>query len=189
MNAKSGIIAAVVFMFFAVLANGAPVKMSVSADVNSGIFKVTYKSNEAGKVKISIFGAAHELVFTETLARIESFVRPYNLSNLAQGEYTIVVEDRNGRSEEKIDYTFKKVSSAVEITKIANEADKYLLNIQNSERDLIQVRIYDNDGNLLHEQSMSVKGSFSVIYNLSKVKTNPVFEVTGSDGESKRINY
>ncbi len=163
--------------------------MTVVADATTGIYKVVYQSAEVGKVKISIFDETNGLVFTETLTNVESFARPYNLSNLTQGEYTIVVEDKNGRTEEKINYSFKKVESAVEVVKIANEANKYLLSIQNKETDLILVRIYDNESNLLHEQSMTVNGKFSVIYNLNKVKTAPTFVVTGSNGEPRTINY
>lgn len=190
MNAKSRIFAMVVFLFIAVVANAAsPVKMTVISDVTTGIFKVSYKSTEVGKVKVSIFNESQELVFTETLTNVESFVRPYNLSNLSQGEYTIVVEDKNGKNEQKVNYTFNKVESAVEVIKIANEANKYLLSVQNNESDLIQVRIYDNEHNLLHEQSMTVNGKFSVIYNLNKVKTAPTFVVTGSNGEPRTVNY
>lgn len=190
MNAKSKIFAIGLFMISAVLVHAAsPVKMAILADATSGIYKVVYKAAEVGKVKISIFDEKHELIFTETLNNVESFVRPYNLSNLDQGQYTIVVEDKNGRTEEKVNYTFKKVESAVEITKIANELNKYLFTAQNTEADQIVVRIYDQESNLLHEQSMTVNGKVNVVFNLNEVKTTPTFVVTGSNGEMKTINY
>jgi len=190
MNSKSKVLALVIFLFStAVFANTTPIKMLVVSDATRGVYKVVYRNAESGKVKVSIYTGSHELVFSETIANVESFVRPYNFSNLSQGAYTIVVEDKNGKTEEKVDYFFKKVESEVEVTKIANESNKYLLSVENRETDLIQVRIIDQNSNLLHEQSMTVNGKFSVIYNLNQVKGAVSFQVTGSNGNVKTIDF
>lgn len=189
MKFTSKILAFVLFMFSAAAFANAPVRMAVISDATRGVYKVVYKNAEAGKVKVSIFNSGRELVFTETLSNVDAFVRPYNFSNLSQGEYTIVIEDKNGKSEEKISYYFKKVESAVEVTKIANEANKYLLSIENKEADLIQVKILDAESNVLHEQTMNVHGKFSVIYNLNQVKGALSFQITGSNGKTTTIDY
>jgi hypothetical protein len=129
------------------------------------------------------------MIFTETLTHVESFSRPYNFSNLGQGEYTIVIEDKAGRTEEKVSYFFRKVESTVAVTKIANEANKYLLSVENKNADLIDVKIVDAESNILHEQSMTVNGKFSVIYNLTTIQGEITFVVIGSDGLIKTIKY
>jgi flagellar hook assembly protein FlgD len=190
MNTKTKMLTLVALMMSAVFSYAAsPIKMSVVSDATTGIYKVVYRSAEAGKVKVSILDANKELVFTETLNNVESFSRPYNFSNLSQGEYTIVVEDKNGKTEEKVSYHFVKVQSTIEVAKIGNEQNKYLLSVENKATDLIHVRILDVTGNVLHEQSMTVNGKFSVVYNLNKVKTAPIFEVSGSDGAMKTVNF
>jgi len=190
MNSKSKVLALVIFLFStAVFANTTPIKMLVVSDATRGVYKVVYRNAESGKVKVSIYTGSHELVFSETIANVESFVRPYNFSNLSQGAYTIVVEDKNGKTEEKVSYYFKKVQSIVEVTKIANEANKYLLSVENKDADLIDVKILDAESNILHQQSMTVNGKFSVIYNLTAIKGEITFEVIGSDGLIKTIKY
>ena len=190
MKSMSKVLALVLFMFATAVANAnAPIKMTVISDATRGIYKVVYKTTEVGKVKVTIFAASHEMIFTETISNVESFVRPYNFNTLPQGEYTIVVEDKNGKTEEKVNHFFKKVESVVEVVKIANEANKYLLSVENKETDLIEVKIFDAASNLLHEQSMTVSGKFSVVYNLSKVKGDVTFEVTGSNGKTTTVKY
>ncbi|SRR5260221_3461073 len=189
MNSRTKFFALIIFMFGALVSNAAPLKVAVVSDATAGIYKLIYKTSEAGKVKVSIYNVGRELIFTETLLNVESFIRPYNFSNLSQGEYTIVVEDKNGKTEEKVNYFFKKVTSTVEVSKIANEANKYLLSVENKETDLIDVKILDGADNILHQQSMTVNGKFSVIYNLTKVKGEVTFQVTGSNGQTKTIKY
>ena len=188
MNLKTAFFTLMMFVS-GVVAFGAPVKMTVVSDATRGIYKVVYKTSEMGKVKVSIFNDVRELVFVETITNVESFVRPYNFNSLPQGEYTIVVEDKNGRTEEKVNYFFKKVESKAEVTKIANEAGKYLVSIENKESDLIEVRIIDAENNVLHDQTMTVNGKFSVIYNLTKVKGEVSFEVIGSNGRIAAERY
>ncbi len=189
MNSRTKFFALIIFMLGAMVANAVPLKTTVIADATAGIYKLIYRTAEAGKVKVSIYNADGDLVFTETLAHVESFTRPYNFSNLSQGEYSIVVEDKNGKTEEKVSYYFKKVQSIVEVTKIANEANKYLLSVENKDADLIDVKILDAESNILHQQSMTVNGKFSVVYNLTAIKGEITFEVVGSDGLIKTIKY
>jgi hypothetical protein len=190
MNSVSKVIALVVCMFSAtVFAHaGSPIKTAVIS-ATTGVYKVIYKSTETGNVKVSIFNASQVLVFTETLTNVSSFIRPYNFSDLSQGEYTIVVEDKNGKSEEKVSYHIVKVESTVAVAKIANQANKYILSVENTATDIVSVRIFDAAGTILHEQSMTVNGKFSVIYNLNQVKTAPIFEVTGTNGITKTIAF
>ena len=189
MNSRTKFFALVIFMFGAMIANASSLKMAVVSGATTGVYKLIYKGTEAGKVKVSIFNVNRDLIFTETLLNVESFIRPYNFSNLSQGEYTFVVEDKHGKTEEKVDFYFKKVQSTVEVSKIANELNKYLLSVENKEADLIDVKIIDSENNVLHQQAMTVNGKFSVIYNLSTVKGEITFEVTGSNGETKTIKY
>ncbi len=189
MNSTIKFFALILFVAGTFAAQAAPLKLAVISDATTGVYKLVYRAAEAGKVKVSILNSAQEIIFTETLSSVQSFVRPYNFSNLTQGEYTIVVEDKNGKTEEHVSYYFKKVESNVDVTKIANESRKYLLSVENKETDLIDVKIIDKSNNVLHQQSMTVTGKFSVIYNLTSVQGDVTFEVTGSNGAVKTFNY
>ena len=90
---------AFVMMSFAAVA-ASPALLSVTASTAASVFNINYKMVEKGTVNISIYDKSNELVFTEVLIDVKSFVRPYNFSELPEGEYTIVVADKNGKQAE-----------------------------------------------------------------------------------------
>ena len=69
------------------------------------VFNIHYRTAEKGRVKISIIDCKNKTVFSEVLLNTSSFVRPFNFSQLHEGVYTIVLEDKNGKQSEKINYT------------------------------------------------------------------------------------
>ncbi|HTJ51217.1 MAG TPA: hypothetical protein VL443_17270, partial [Cyclobacteriaceae bacterium] len=77
----------------------------------------------------------------------------------------------------------------IDVSKIANATNKYLLSIENKESDQIQVKIFDQAKNVIHEESITVNGKFAVVYNLNKLKSVPTFEVSGSSGVRKNFNF
>ena len=163
-------------------------KVTINSDLGSGTYMLIYKTTQSGNVKVSILNSKGETVFTESL-KTGSFKRPYNFSDLEPGEFKIVVEDKDGKTEKVVLYAINKVESIVDVVKIANAQNKYLLSIENKESDRIQVRIVDSEKNVLHEESYTVNGKFAVVFNLSKVKTSPTFEVAGSSGAWKTFTF
>jgi predicted DNA binding protein len=163
-------------------------KVTIQSNVAPGIFILVYKAKQVENVKISILNSKNELIFTESL-KLASFSRPYNFNDQGQGDFKIIVEDKEGKTEKKISYTLRKVESVVAVTKIANAKNKYLLAVENKESDQIAVKILGNDKNVVHEEVISVNGKFAVVFNVSETVTNPVFEVAGSDGVWKTFAF
>jgi hypothetical protein len=180
---------AFLYLFVLTCAGQAPEKVTVQTDVSSGIFKLTYKAAAPGTVKVSIINSKDETIFTETLTKMAAFVRPYNFNDQGMGNFKILVEDKDGKTEKIVSFSVKKVESAFDVSKIANAQNKYLLSIENKDADQIQVRIVDAEKNVLHEESITVNGKFSVVYNLNKVKASPTFEVAGSNGVWKTFTF
>ena len=182
---------AFVMMSFAAVA-ASPALLSVTASTAASVFNINYKMVEKGTVNISIYDKSNELVFTEVLIDVKSFVRPYNFSELPEGEYTIVVADKNGKQAEKVNYTLSNIFSAISVSEVANEENKYILNVTNNGTENVEVKIYDNLQTLLHVQTVNVTGSFGLIYNLNKVKSTSssvTFEVTTNSGKVERITF
>ena len=182
---------AFVMMSFASVA-ASPALLSVTASTAASVFNINYKMVEKGTVNISIYDKSNELVFTEVLIDVKSFVRPYNFSELPEGEYTIVVADKNGKQAEKVNYTLSNIFSAISVSEVANEENKYILNVTNNGTENVEVRIYDNLQTLLHVQTVNVTGSFGLIYNLNQVKavsSTVTFEVTTNSGKVERITF
>jgi hypothetical protein len=148
----------------------APASSLVISAKNETVFNVHYQTSQAGTVRISIVNNDNQTVFAEVLTNIGSFVRPYNFSELEEGEYTIVVESKNGKQAEKINYATAKIISFAMVTEVENQKNKYLLNVNNNGAQNVTVRIIAEDGTLLHERTMEVIGSAGVVYDLNQVK-------------------
>ncbi|MFZ6013797.1 MAG: hypothetical protein ACOYXT_25885 [Bacteroidota bacterium] len=171
-----------------------PVSLSVtSVSSNANVYYVQYMTAEVGKVKVSIVDQNNDVVFSEVLNNIGSFKRPYNFSQLAPGQYTIVLEDKNGKQIEKVNYTMNKINSYIRVSKLANAEKKFMLNITTDGTESVTVRILNRDNVLIHEQKVEVNGSFGLVYNLNQIKTlassGIAFEVSTSSGKTERVIF
>src|SRR5690349_167346 len=80
----------------AVLAESPASLTIVPAPTSGSVYNLYYKAEDAGRVKVTIYNSTNQVVFTEAISHTSSFKRPYNFCELAEGEYTIIVEDKNG---------------------------------------------------------------------------------------------
>jgi hypothetical protein len=145
----------------------------ITGDAGASVYNVLYKGSESGKVKISIFNAQNEIVFSETLLNVTSFKRPYNFSQMGVGEYTIMVESKNGRQVERITHAVKKLTTSLRVVRLSGTDHRYMLHVLNNGSEEVYIRIYDNLRGLLHEEKLQVTGSNGLIYNLSQARVKP----------------
>jgi hypothetical protein len=160
-------------------------KLTVKEASKANVFNIAYQSTEKGRVEVSILNHKNEIIHSEIISNLSSFVRPYNFSSLPEGEYTIAINDENGTHTQKVNHTFDKVVNYTHIAAVPNQQNKYWLNIYNNGLETVNVRISGDDGVELFEQSVVVEGNYTVVYDLSKVKKNSVivFEVTDGNKE------
>lgn len=163
-------------------------KVVVVNQKESGVFKIIYEGGKAGKVSMKIYDQIGKLVFAETINSVNGFSRPLNFGGMNPGEYTIEIADENGKNVQKIAYRTESVVKDVHIAKIAND-DKYLVALASKGEEEINVRIFDGANQLVHDQSVKVKGDYGVVYNLKGVKGSPTIEVTDKMGNVKTIKY
>jgi len=152
------------------------------------IFKLYYKAAEQMDVKVSINDAAGQTVFTEVFRRAAGFVRPYNFTNLPEGDYTMVIADQNGKQIESITYKRDKIEKLAHLTKVSG-SEKYVLTVPNREPGFIQVRIFDANNTIIYNQSEPVSGDFGKMYNLEKYSGTFSFEITDKEGITRTLNY
>ena len=168
-----------------------PIKGSSSVAVTnvagSTLYKVYYKSDRPGKVKVSIIDEKGDNVFAETMKKMDGFMRPYNFDGLPEGQYTIKVEDENGKTVEKINYKSGRVEKLIGIHKLAGE-NKYMLSISSPKPEDVFIYIFDDKGNLIYNEIQSIKGDFAQVYNLMEIKSFTI-EVSDKFGELKKITY
>ncbi|HEY3402026.1 MAG TPA: hypothetical protein VGK59_01500 [Ohtaekwangia sp.] len=189
MKSKITVLAFALLTSLSVLANSSA-SLTIVASTES-VYNVYYKTAEAGRVKVSIYNSGNKLVFSEMLYNVASFMRPYNFSELSEGEYTVVVEDKNGKQAEKVNYAMNKITSIIKVTEVANASDKFLLNVTTTGTQSVTVKIFDATQTLVYNNEVEVTGSFGVIYNLSQIKStdNITFEVSTSNGKTETITF
>jgi hypothetical protein len=164
------------------IANTNPSAISIVPSTEN-VYNVYYKSSVDERVKISILDQNNEVVFTEHIS-MGSFKRPYNFSNLAYGQYQVVVESASGVSSNIIDHVSTKINSVIMVSAVSKEEGKFAVRISNRGRQLATIRIYDNIKGLIFNKQVDVNGSFGQIYNVSKARSSEdsiiMFEVSSN---------
>jgi hypothetical protein len=189
MKTKSLFIAAFVVMSAVVSAVGKdePSKAGLAVVPVKGteVFKVIYKSETAGKVRINLYNASSEVVFTESLSG--GFIRPLNFKGLAAGTYTLEIVDANGKRTETI--TYAPAKSTYRISKLAKEEGKFLLSVANPSSSVVTVKIFNRNGDLLHtETNKDVQIDFAKVYKVTNV-TGVTFEVSDDNGKVEIVRF
>lgn len=155
---------------------------TVKASKNS-VFKVQYVSEQKGNVEVTILNEKNTVVFSEVINNNGSFIRPYNFSNMAEGVYSIVLKDENGEQRQTINYATAKTRAYAKVAAVPDQENKFWLNIVTNGEEKMNVRIYSLKGELLHDQSVIVAGSYSKIYNIIQLNQPAiVFEVSNGNG-------
>ena len=173
------------------LASFAVTTLNVTSSDNASVFNIHYKGAEKNNVTVTILDERNHMIFSEVIYRVASFVRPYNFENVRPGEYTIVIEDKNGKQVEKIKYALETVQSYVNITTVPNKENKFWLFASSSKADAMAVTILNEDGTVLHEQTIEVAGTFSTVFDLSQVKklSGVTFEVVDANGKVYQAKF
>jgi hypothetical protein len=188
---KNLLIAVGVLLCTGVFAGGIKDPVTGLAIINktgTSTYKVFYKNSEASDVRISIIDSDNKVVFREKLSNVAGFVRPYNFSELAEGEYILQIEDNSGIRKEQVSYHSGGVKNLFNVVRLADE-NKYLVTAPGKENETVTVKIYNQEGQILHNESSSSNEAFARVYKLEKVSGSITFEITDSTGASKILTF
>ncbi|HEY0740503.1 MAG TPA: hypothetical protein VGD40_03540 [Chryseosolibacter sp.] len=152
-------------------------------------FKVFYKGSKAGTVRVTITNSKGEHIHQETLKNVESFMRPYNLSSITEGEYTIEINSPDGKQIEKFSYSKNKVEKLMNLLHVKDADGKYVLTVSNKNgSDRLTVNIYDQNYNLVYTGTEEISGDFAKIYDLRSLGKNFTFEVKDGAGSTQTLS-
>lgn len=191
MNIKSLFIAAIVMFSASVVTFGkeesGKAGLAVVPVKGTETFKVIYKGENAGKVKLSIVNNAGAVVFSEVISTVKGFIRPLNFSGLPFGEYKIELVDAAGTKTEKVNY-IPQVSSIknVHFAKVGGES-KYILAVSNEGKETINVKIFDNSDKLVHDETKEISGNFAQVYSIKNLKEGFTFQFTDTTGKVQTV--
>jgi hypothetical protein len=191
MKTKSLIIAALVTMSAIVTAVGKDeprAGLVVVPVKGSEVFKVIYRGENTGRVKLNVYNAESQIIFSEVLTGVDGFIRPLNFSGLQSGEYTVELIDATGKRVEKVSYQPYKSNKYVHVSKLVKEEGKYLISVANAGNEKINVKIYDAANNLIHNETREVSGEFAQLYAVKNANA-VTFEISDSNGNLKTSRF
>ena len=191
MKTKSLYVAALMILAAAITAVGkdepAALGLAVVPVKGSEVFRVIYKSEVPSKVKLSVYNADSQVVFSENLGSVGGFIRPLNFSGLAFGDYTIELTDASGKKTEKVSYRPAKATSSVHVAKLA-QPDKFLLSVTSNAKETFTVKIFDSANNLVHVSTKESNGDFAQLFSVKEVE-GVTFEISNSTGALKTVHF
>lgn len=143
--------------------------------------KVFYRGEKKSNVKVAIMNEDGRLVFSELLKDTDNFMRPYDLSKMQAGEYTISLHDADGIRTEKVKIGYRTALPSMRLVALKKTPGKYMLRVPNKKSERLQIRIF-NKGNVVYEGLENISGDFAKVYDLSKFAGDFSFEVKDRDG-------
>jgi hypothetical protein len=153
-------------------------------------FKVFYKGSKSGTVKVTITNAEGENIFKETLKNVESFMRPYDLSSIEEGDYTIQISSAEGKQVEKFSYTQNKVEKLMHLIKLKDSNGKFVLTVPNKNgAGRLKVNIYDQNYRLVYNATEDITGDFAKVYDLESLGKNFIFEVNDGNRSTHTLTH
>ena len=162
--------------------------MAVVSVKGSEVVKVIYKGETAGKVKVNIYNAASQIVFSESRNNTANgFILPLNFSGLEFGAYTVEIVDANGAKSEKISYQPATTTSNVHVTKLND--GKFLLSVAKQGAEDITVKVFDNYNNLVHTSNKQVAGDFAQVFSIKNFSGSCTFEISSAEGQTTIVRF
>jgi hypothetical protein len=151
--------------------------------------KLFYKGTEQNNVKVFILDETNQIVFSETIRSTSGFARPYNFSQLPEGNYRIELVDGSGRRQvSEVNYTTEQKPKVIHVARLSGSEDKYILSVPKDGASKLSVKIYDNMNRILHKENQTVDGDFARIYNIKDYSGRLTFEVTDSKGRQNHYS-
>lgn len=146
-----------------------------------------YKNSKQATVEVSIFDAENKLRFTEVIRRSSGFIRPYNLSSMEKGEYTVVVKDGTDQFSEKISTHVKEAALLSNVISM-KKAGSYLLTLADDKAQNFTITVTDKDNNVLLKRTENLDKQFSKIYTFPEKVEGLKFLVTTNNDLSRLIS-
>src|SRR5688572_4274095 len=183
------LVALFVMSAVATFGNDEPKKAGVAVVSAKGadVFKLIYKNETASKVKVNIYNAKSEVIFSESIYNTDGFILPLNFSKVGFGDYTLELIDINGKTVEKIVYQAEAKVDNIRVAKLPSTEGKFLLSVMSAKSDEVTVKIFDNFNNLLHNEVKSISGNFAQVYTIENLKGACTFEISDKEGRVKTV--
>lgn len=158
---------------------------------SSAVFKLHYSKPVMSKVKIQILDENGKKVFSEVINKgTQSFVRPYNMSEIGEGTYTFQVIDNEETSTFEFDYKAVKEAKTTTLANIKKmDSERVFVMLANQGSTNVTINISENGENIYTAVEV-VNGQFSQLFNLKGANLDDVsFEIYENSKLVKRASF
>lgn len=140
-------------------------------------YKLVYPVRTAGIVYVKIYDQDNQLVFSDRIRNKDGFMRPYDFSDMPDGNYKFTIQSAGGQV--TTDIVHKQYKNDLDISVAdTDEKDAYRLVVKGVKNDPVYVNIYDQKDRLVYEDVVKVGKNFSRIYAFPELNADFTFVVT-----------
>ena len=162
--------------------------VKITADENIKALTVNINNIQNDVVKVSLEGNDGTVYYTEEVSKAARYAKKFNLTQLENGNYRLVVRKNLTRTTQPFELT----ETGVQLN-VSERKEKFLPNIAQKGTSVdvscllsnytnVFVRIYDNEGRLVFEDANYVVFQLQKRYNLAHIPTGAyVMEVVAGD--------
>lgn len=142
----------------------------------SGIYNLRFDADKPGQLTVKINNEKGTTLMKEKIAFDASFERPYNFQGLPDGTYKVIIEKEGQVTEEVIQHVqnlpLSNTAYDVDVNQLAGS--KYELVVKKAGEEKVKVKISNKNGVIFYDGTFTESGSFSQVFDLSKVDTRDV---------------
>jgi len=184
MKTKTVVIAALILMIGVVQVKASELgpSLTISHQDGSSVFRVNYRGLQKGNVKMTIKDNLGRVLVTESIKGVKAFSLPVNLGGVDAGVYDVEIDNGKDKQIQTLNYSNQVPTTYTHVTALGD--NRYLLSVTHSGTEKINVRIVDDAGSAVFEQTQWIEGNFARVYNLKNSVGSLSFEVTDTSGRS-----
>jgi len=161
-------------------------QMVAKSDVK---YELSYFSKKKGDVSVIIYNDKGQRMSSTTVKDANLFRRTYDFSKLGPGKYKVVVKNEDGSASQEIEYKIKEDILKVFVGKVPNtKALKLHVGDFHSNK-AVNIKIYDQDNNLIYRDAIRNAQSFSRVFNLKNISAKSVSVLIENDGETRNFTH
>ena len=148
------------------------------------MYNLIYADDTPGKVLVKIYDAKGHLLRTDKIQNQKGFKQPYDMKNLAAGNYKIVISDSKGETS-----LLATLRSSEEMVVNKLGYNKYQLIYIDGTSGAASVGIYNETEELVFSEDVHFRNGFSKVYDLAEVtSTGFTFEVS-SENKFRKVSF
>src|SRR5688572_31345194 len=107
------------------------------------VFRVIYETETANDVKVKLYNANDQIIYSASIKDTKGFILPLNLAEMGFGEYRLELTDANGKRIERIAYKDIKAVDNIRVARLTTSEGKFMVSVMSPKNEKVTVKIFD----------------------------------------------